>query len=60
MYLTSLDRQFPLAEGANVIGRAGEAEIHIDSAAVHGVTHGSWSAGTRRDWKTLAARTARS
>ncbi|HZB24526.1 MAG TPA: FHA domain-containing protein [Vicinamibacterales bacterium] len=34
MYLTSGDRQFPLAEGGMTIGRAGDAAIRIDSGAV--------------------------
>ncbi|MBA2303161.1 MAG: FHA domain-containing protein [Acidobacteria bacterium] len=34
MYLTSGERQFPLADGAIMIGRAGDAAIRIDSGGV--------------------------
>lgn len=34
MYLTTADRQFLLAEGATIIGRAQEAAIRIDSGGV--------------------------
>jgi DNA-binding winged helix-turn-helix (wHTH) protein len=34
MYLTAADRQFPLAEGAIVIGRAPQAAVRIDAGGV--------------------------
>jgi DNA-binding winged helix-turn-helix (wHTH) protein len=34
MYLTAVGRQFPLAEGTMVIGRANDAAVRIDSAGV--------------------------
>ena len=34
MYLTNGERQFPLADGTNMIGRAGDAAIRIDSGGV--------------------------
>jgi DNA-binding winged helix-turn-helix (wHTH) protein len=34
MYLTTADRQFPLSDGATVIGRARDADIRIESGGV--------------------------
>ena len=34
MYLATADRQFPLRDGATIIGRAGDAEVQIDAGGV--------------------------
>lgn len=55
--LVSDEQEYPLHPGENVIGRAPEVEIFVDSGGYPGATPESWSARAGRCWKTWTART---